>query len=27
LMKKYGKMDKDEFISLMKTEHPEKYSN
>jgi hypothetical protein len=26
-MHKYGKMDKDEFIALMKTEHPEKYSN
>ncbi|MDR1851004.1 MAG: inorganic diphosphatase [Mycoplasmataceae bacterium] len=27
LMEKYGKMDKDEFISLMKKEHPEKYSD
>jgi hypothetical protein len=26
-MEKYGKMDKDEFISLMKKEHPEKYSD
>lgn len=25
LMKKYGKMDKDEFIKKMKIEHPEKY--
>jgi hypothetical protein len=24
-MNKYGHMDKDEFISLMKKEHPEKY--
>jgi inorganic pyrophosphatase len=26
-MHKYGKMDKDEFIALMKKEHPEKYTN
>ncbi len=26
LMEKYGKMDKDEFVSLMKKEHPEKYN-
>ncbi|MDC8921974.1 inorganic diphosphatase [Metamycoplasma hyosynoviae] len=25
LMKKYGKMDKDEFIAKMKKEHPKKY--
>lgn len=25
LMKKYGKMDKEEFLSKMKKEHPEKY--
>ncbi|MDR2846941.1 MAG: inorganic diphosphatase [Mycoplasmataceae bacterium] len=25
LMNKYGKMDKDEFIALMKKQHPEKY--
>jgi hypothetical protein len=24
-MNKYGKMDKDEFIALMKKQHPEKY--
>jgi hypothetical protein len=26
-MHKYGKMNKDEFIELMKKEHPEKYTN
>jgi uncharacterized short protein YbdD (DUF466 family) len=26
-MNKYGKMDKDEFIELMKKEHPNKYQN
>jgi hypothetical protein len=26
-MRKYGKMNKDEFIQLMKKEHPEKYTN
>jgi inorganic pyrophosphatase len=25
LMKKFGKMPKDEFINKMRTEHPEKY--
>jgi hypothetical protein len=24
-MNKYGKMDKEEFLELMKKEHPEKY--
>jgi hypothetical protein len=26
-MNKYGSMEKDEFIKLMKEQHPEKYSN
>jgi hypothetical protein len=27
LMKKYGKLPKDEFVSLMRKQHPEKYLN